>query len=270
MSTCQTAPPTRGDVTTANERGPLTGGRIPATRTRMPAERDPATADAHEVPDALAAPGTEAASRRCRTIADSVRLTRPFTPAALVRSVGRQLGCVIDLAPLPTPLASGVSGIVVDTAAGYVIGEPADADEWWVRACVCHELAHILCGHPGGPGDLAGGAEDAGCPPQTPFTAITAWLPDLRDAAEAWGPLFRCRGRGVAEQEAELVGALLLHRIDAALAGPSVQRRPEVAGPGADQHDTPRADIHKNSYDGSYRDRHVTTEEARCRPEEQG
>lgn len=163
--------------------------------------------------------GDAAMEARCRSLVDAIELPHPVTLPGLAGAVAEWAGRDVRLEALPAEVGAGVSGMVVNTTAGYLVQYPHDADAWWALMCVSHELAHIICGHvPSKDQAISAttGAEGLDRTGQThgDTSHINAWLPDMQDAITAWGKLYRCEMNGSVEQEAELAATLLVQRIE--------------------------------------------------------
>jgi uncharacterized protein DUF6545 len=134
---------------------------------------------------------------RCGVVAERVTLPDPFDLGAFLASLAAERGRPIVVVDYPLR-PDGLTGLVValDEIDYVVVTDRAGAG-WQRLQIVLHEVAHLLLGH-------IGPADD-----------------DLRRLFPAFGPeLVRRsilhRGHGypsVAEQEAEVLATLLLHRV---------------------------------------------------------
>lgn len=134
----------------------------------------------------------------------AIDIPRPFSVVSLVAAVARQHGCEIALEPLPPEVGPQVSGSVRRRGAGYLMQLPVGAELWWVPGPAAHEVAHIVCGHVQGEGQLTSRLPDT----------FRAQSPLVRGAEADWGPMFRCDLSADIEQEAEYVASLLVSRIE--------------------------------------------------------
>lgn len=142
--------------------------------------------------------------RRCEELVARLDVPRPFDPEELCRRVGRLHGRTVRLAPLP--MSSGAPcGLLASTeTTDFVFYEPATSPLHQAHI-IAHEIGHLLCDHGSVP---AAGAE-----------AARLLLPDL-DPHLLRRMLGRSHYDAVEEQEAELIGSLLLWHASRADATP--------------------------------------------------
>ncbi|MFJ9697010.1 ParH-like protein [Kitasatospora sp. NPDC101183] len=86
--------------------------------------------------------------RRCRGVAEELRLPGPFDAERLVADLGARLGRPIELLPLPSR-SCGPCGVLVSTERAEYVGYPLDTTALHQQHIVLHELAHLLCRHRG-------------------------------------------------------------------------------------------------------------------------
>ncbi|MFJ8471221.1 ParH-like protein [Kitasatospora sp. NPDC094011] len=133
--------------------------------------------------------------RRCRGVAEELRLPGPFDAERLVGELGARLGRPIELLPLPSR-SCGPCGVLVSTDRAEYVGYPLDTTALHQQHIVLHELAHLLCHH-------RGRAETADPGPAVPRSL----LPHLSEEL-----VRRVLGRHgyseLEEQEAELIASL--------------------------------------------------------------
>lgn len=154
--------------------------------------------------------------RRCDELLDGVAVPDPFDLEEFAAAVGRRRGRAIRVVDLPGHAvadtvggrARTVCGLLVQfDAEDVVLVEPRD---WVHRVHVAlHEIAHLVCGHPGTPSS----------------TATLRLFPDL-DGSMVRALLGRTRYSEAQEREAEALASLLSAR----LLGPSPRGRPRRGG----------------------------------------
>ncbi|MFF0424952.1 MULTISPECIES: hypothetical protein [unclassified Streptomyces] len=135
--------------------------------------------------------------RRCRRLAEQVRLPKPFSIASFRDHVAEQRGRPLYLHPLPLEAASaGACGVWLATAADDHIFYEQHTSPLHQEHIVLHEFGHMLFDH----------RPAAGRPEED--DALRAVLPDLDP--RLIGRLFgRTNYTTLQEREAELLASLL-------------------------------------------------------------
>lgn len=133
---------------------------------------------------------------RCRRLVDDLDLPDPFDVEKLVRHVAEQVGKPIQL--IPMPMQHIPCGLLVNTRDTHLLFYESRTSGAHQDLIVCHELAHLLCGH-----YSTTAVSDAITPSLT--------LPDL-DPALVASALARTSYTKDDEREAETVATLLIRR----------------------------------------------------------
>ncbi len=141
--------------------------------------------------------------RRCRQLADGVKLPEPFDAEAFVASLAARRGRPIELMPVSAPTGGGPCGLLMSTERADYILFPANTTALHRRHILLHEVGHLLCGHVGSDAGADGVAIDA--------AAGRELMPNLSPEL-----IRRVLGRTtyseVEEREAELLASLIAQR----------------------------------------------------------
>jgi len=186
---------------------------------------------------------------RARAVVERLIIPTPFSVTRLTAAVEDRVGWPIALNDRATrsDLDPSVSGMTYKGPDAYQVFYPMGAETWWALLCLCHELAHILCGHvpDHGPTEVPVVSVPAEDVAQVLARNVDTLLPDMQKAQRAWG-LYRCTLDEDVEQEAEMVASLLVGRVEAVIDSPPVPdptatspvlgRFARVLGSGRDHH----------------------------------
>jgi len=141
--------------------------------------------------------------RRCRQLADGVKLPEPFDAEAFVASLAARRGRPIDLMPVSAS-TGGPCGLLMSTERADYILFPTNTTALHRRHILLHEVGHLLCGHVGSDAGADGIAIDA--------AAGRELMPNLSPEL-----IRRVLGRTtyseVEEREAELLASLIAQRV---------------------------------------------------------
>jgi hypothetical protein len=143
--------------------------------------------------------GNDELERRCGEVVDELDLPPIATTGDLVTAVAQRLGLTIRLRPFGRLASPRISGSCLHLGHEVVIGYPDRTDPWYEAMTVAHELGHLLCGHL--------------TPRRDASRAADGLLPALSKARGEW-QLFRCTMGDLREEEAELVGSLLVAHLE--------------------------------------------------------
>lgn len=166
---------------------------------------------------------------RARAVVEQLIIPVPFSVTTLTAAVEDRVGWPITLndRAARTDLDPSVSGMTYPGPDAYQVFYPMGAETWWALLCLCHELAHILCGHVPNRGAaessvISAVAADVDVDVATArelTRTVDAILPDMQEAQRVWG-IYRCTLDEDVEQEAEMVASLLVGRVEAVIDAP--------------------------------------------------
>lgn len=135
--------------------------------------------------------------RRVRALSEGLELPDPFDAETFLAFLAEQRGRPIEVLPVAVDTVIPCGVLVTTDRADYILCTPG-ASALHRQHILVHEAAHLLCGH------------DRLPTPETP--GVRALLPGLSPDL-----VRRVLGRTVyaepAEQEAELLASLILHRV---------------------------------------------------------
>ncbi|WP_206787323.1 hypothetical protein [Amycolatopsis sp. MtRt-6] len=145
--------------------------------------------------------------RRARQVADAVSLPEPFDAQAFVARLAAERGRPIELMPVTAPAEGAPCGLLMSTERADYILYPTGTTALHRRHILLHEVGHLLCGHVGPDGHVAG-ADGVAIDAAAGRQLMPNLSPELVRRV-----LGRTTYSEVEEREAELVASLLAQRV---------------------------------------------------------